>query len=146
MVVSVGDTDVELAQTPDGRRLVVRRAVDAPVETVWEVLTDTERWPEWGPSITAVDCDDRYVEAGTTGRVKTVGGLWARFRVTTCAAHRWTWSVAGVPATGHFVEVHPAGAVVGFEIPVLAAGYAPVCARACARIADIATAAAREGA
>ncbi|MBX0293970.1 SRPBCC family protein [Haloarcula nitratireducens] len=138
MACSLGDTAVELTSTPDGRRLVVRRVVDAPVEAVWEALTDTERWPEWGPSITAVDCDDRHVRAGTTGRVRVVGGLWLPFEIETCENYRWTWTVARVPATGHFVDPHQDGSVVGFELPVLAAGYVPVCARACARLADVA--------
>jgi len=43
-----------------------------------------------------------------------------------------------VPATGHIVESHPAGSVVGFELPLAAVGYAPVCRRACARIGALA--------
>ncbi|WP_135302685.1 SRPBCC family protein [Haloarcula amylovorans] len=137
MACTLGDTAVELTATPDGRRVVVRRVVDAPVEAVWQVLTDTERWSEWGPSITAVDCAERHIRTGTIGRVRVVGGLWLRFDIETCENYRWTWTVARVPATGHFVDPHPDGSVVGFEIPPLAAGYAPVCGRACARIAAV---------
>jgi len=138
MSLELGDTDYALEQTPDGRRLLVRRAIDAPVEDVWDVLTDTERWPDWGPSITDVESPDRYVSAGSRGRVRALGAVWLPFQITSCENYRWTWTVARVPATGHFVEAHRAGTVVGFELPPLAAGYVPVCRRACARIGALA--------
>jgi len=138
MPLSLGDTDYAVERTPDGRRLLVRRAVDAPVDVVWDVLTDTERWSDWGPSITAVESPDRYITAGSRGRVRALGAVWLPFEITTCENYRWTWTVARVPATGHFVAAHPAGSVVGFELSPLAVGYVPVCQRACARIAALA--------
>ena len=139
MGLEPGETTQSVERTPDGRRLVVRRAVDAPAEAVWAVLTDTEQWPEWGPSITAVDCADRYIERGTRGRVRALGAVWLPFEITACEDHRWTWDVARIDATGHFVGAHPTGSVVGFELPLLAAGYVPVCRRACVRIGDLAS-------
>ncbi|WP_159899461.1 SRPBCC family protein [Salinirussus salinus] len=133
---------MERRRTPGGRRLAVTREVGADRETVWDLLTDTERWPEWGPSVRAVECDRRYIQAGTTGRVRVPGGIWLPFAVATCRDYRWTWRVARVPATGHFVE--PAEGIkkgtcrVGFELPLYAVGYAPVCRRALDRIADLA--------
>jgi len=138
MVLALGETATGLERTPGGRRLVVRRAVDAPPATVWDVLTDTTRWPDWGPSITAVESTDRYVTVGSQGRVRALGLVWLPFEITSCENRRWTWTVSGLEATGHFVECHPAGAVVGFEIPPAAVGYVPVCRRACARIGSIA--------
>jgi hypothetical protein len=138
-----------IEHTPDGRRLVVARSIDAPAETVWRVLTDTARWPEWGPSIAAVECPDRFITTGSRGHVETVspgtllpglpgGGLRVPFRVTSCADHRWTWRVAGVPATGHRVESRGENCRAAFEIPLLAAAYAPVCRRALVAIERIA--------
>lgn len=121
-------------RTPDGRRLVVARTIATDRETVWSVLTDTAQWPEWGPSVTAVRCGDRTIAAGTTGEVQVLGGPWVPFEVTTCRDYRWTWHVARVPATGHFVEPADEGVRVGFEIPLLAGGYAPVCEMALRRI------------
>jgi len=138
MALQLGESSVSLERTPDGRRLVVRRDVTAPVDTVWDVLTDTDCWPEWGPSVTAVETDSRYIFDGSTGRVRVAGAVWLPFDVTACAPYRWTWDVARLPATGHFAEEQTTGSVVGFEIPPLATGYAPVCARACRRIATIA--------
>jgi hypothetical protein len=131
---------VRLARTPDGRRLEVARSVDADPDRVWTVLTDTELWPRWGPSVTDVECSDRFVREGSTGRVRTPVGIWLPFTVRTCADRRWTWDVARLPATGHRVEGRDGGrrALAVFELPVLAAGYAPVCRRALGRIAEIA--------
>ena len=132
---------IRVASTPDGRRLEVSRDSAADRERVWDVLTDTRRWPEWGPSVRSVECPTRYVAAGTTGTLRTVGGLRVRFEVTTCVDYRWTWRVAGVPATGHRAD--PAGdggngSRIVFELPVAAAAYAPVCRRACRLIDRIA--------
>lgn len=135
-------------RTPDGRRLSVSRTIDVDTETVWTVLTDTHRWPEWGPSIAAVECEERFIEAGSRGRVRTVGpgvlfgrrsgGLWIPFRVTDCDGRRWTWTVGGVPATGHRVESVRNGSRVVFEVPPVAAAYLPICRRALVRIERLA--------
>jgi hypothetical protein len=139
MPLALGETATGLERTPVGRRLVVKRAVEAPPESVWDVLTDTEQWPAWGPSISAVDSTDRYIERGSTGRVRLLDAVWLPYEITSCADCRWTWDVARVDATGHFVSRHPDGAVVGFELPVLAAGYVPVCRRACGKIGRLAS-------
>lgn len=129
---------MRFARTPDGRRLEVTRRIAADPDRVWSVFTDTELWPEWGPSVTAVECADRFVREGSTGRVRTPVGLWLPFTVRTCTDRRWTWEVAGVPATGHRVEAVGDGSLAAFELPPLAAGYAPVCQRALGRIESLA--------
>jgi uncharacterized protein YndB with AHSA1/START domain len=135
----VSRTRARVERTPDGRRLVVSRVVRAPADAAWDLLTDTERWPEWGPSVEGVDAPTRYIEAGTRGRVVVAGvGLRVPFTVTACEPYRWTWEVARVPATGHVVT--PLGSDrcrVAFEVPLAAAGYAVVCRRALARVADL---------
>ena len=138
MPLALGETDTGIERTPDGRRLVVRRAVDVPLAVVWDVLTDTTLWPDWGPSVTAVESPDRYISSGTRGRVRVLGLVWLPFEIRSCDRYRWTWDVARLDATGHFVESHPSGAVVGFEIPPVAAGYVPVCRRACVRVGALA--------
>jgi len=129
---------IRIERTPDGRRLCVSRRLDAPAGDAWDLLIDTTRWPEWGPSVRAVDAPTRYIEAGTRGRVRTVGGFRLPFEITSCADRRWTWRVARVPATGHRVEdLGTRSCRVVFEVPRLAAGYAPVCERALDRIAAL---------
>lgn len=125
------------------RRVVVCRVVDASASRVWDLLTDTTRWRDWGPSVAAVDCPSRYIEAGTTGRIRVAGvGVWVPFEVDSYVdgdEKRWTWTVASVPATGH--RVTPVGvdgqSRVAFEVPLFAAGYVPVCRRALDRIARL---------
>lgn len=128
---------VRLARTSDGRRWEVSCRVSAPRGRVWQLLLDTERWPEWGPSVREVESPNRYVEARTRGRMRTPVG-WVPFQVTTCSDYRWTWEVAGVPATGHRVDATSHDCVAVFEIPVWAAGYAPVCRRALMKIQALA--------
>jgi hypothetical protein len=132
-------SDVAVELTPAGRRLVVSREIEAPAETVWTLLTDTRWWPVWGPSVGAVevDGDDRTIREGSTGRVR-VAGTWVPFRIDRCRDHRWTWRVAGVPATGHRVAPLDGRSRAAFEVPLLAAPYAAVCARALGTIARLA--------
>jgi hypothetical protein len=132
---------IDLIYTPEGRRLLVSRQVDAPPSAAWELFRDTTRWPEWGPSITAVECEDRRIEAGTEGYVRTIGGLRLPFLIETCSDsdRRWTWRVAGIGATGHRVETieGEAGCRIGFEVPLWAMPYVPVPRRALRRMDSI---------
>lgn len=131
-------TDVALEETPDGRRIEVSRVIDTPVERAWEIMTDTERWPDWGPTVTAAHADRRFVRAGTTGEVQVLGGPWIPFTVTACEEYRWTWDVADVPATGHRVEpVEGERSRVVFELHPLTAGYVPVCSRALSNVESL---------
>lgn len=124
----------------DGRRrLVVDREIDAPAQAVWDILRDTTLWPQWGPSVTDVECVDRYIDRGSTGRVRLPGGVWAPFEITTCENYRWTWSIRGIPATGHSVaQISDRRCVAAFDVLLVAAGYLPVCRRALGQIAELA--------
>lgn len=126
-------------RTPDGRRVVVSRVIPADRDAVWDLLCDTQRWPEWGPSVSDVRSSERVIDQGTTGKVQVAGGPWVPFEIVTCEDYRWTWRVAKIPATGHRVEAAPRGCRVVFEIPLAAAGYAVVCERALSRIEDLVT-------
>jgi len=128
----------DLERTPDGHRVVANRDIQAPASEVWRVLVEPARWPTWGPSITAVDCADDWIRAGTTGRVRTVGGLWLPFEIATCEDYRWTWRIGPVPATGHRVTpLGPDRCRVAFEVPLLAAPYVLVTVLAIRRIARL---------
>jgi len=119
---------------------------------VWRLLVDTRRWPEWGPSITAVESPRRVIAPGTRGTVRLVGGLSLPFEIETCADGRWTWRVCGLRATGHRVEPAPTDVWsredteddkpkrcrTVFEIPILAAPYAVVCLRALSHLDSLA--------
>jgi hypothetical protein len=111
------------------------REIGAPAQVVWELLVNTDRWAEWGPSIRAVEVDGRLAR-GSEGRVQTVVGVWLPFRVTGYdEGTAWTWQVAGVPATSHRVDaLGPSRCRAGFGVPWFAVPYLPVCAVALRRI------------
>lgn len=72
---------------------------------------------------------------GARGTVWTVAGVRLPFSVTEFdAGYRWTWALAGVPATGHQVAGSADGCQVRFEVPWWAMAYLPVCAAALGRI------------
>ncbi len=113
--------------------------IDAPAEVVWNLLVDTERWPEWGPSVLAVDCSERLIKAGTVGRLRTPLGIWVPFVITDFdPPHQWHWRVAGVPATGHRIEsLDTERTRLVFELSAFAFPYATVCRLAGRRIAHL---------
>ena len=126
---------IRIGNTPDGRRVEVTRNVPVPAERAWSLLIDTERWPDWGPSVRAVECPDREIRAGSSGTVETAVGIRVPFEITACEPYRWTWRVARIPATGHRVEELEAERCrVIFEVPILSVAYVPVCWRALSRI------------
>ncbi|MDP9982503.1 hypothetical protein J2W14_001891 [Pseudarthrobacter oxydans] len=140
----------------------VSRRIAAPAEDVWALLTDTGTWPAWGPSITGVEpagipagppagpagppAGPASVTAagglapGSRGRVRTVLGAALPYTVTAVEPGRyWSWSVAGIPATGHRVIPQDGGCLVTFTVPWWAPFYLPVCALALRRIERLAT-------
>ena len=121
---------------PVGPHVVVDRFVPAAPGVVWDLLVDTARWPDWGPSVTAVELehDGSRIRAGSTGRVNAVG-VWVPFRITDFdEGRRWSWVVAGIPTTTHSVEPAAGGCRVGFGVPLVAAPYALGCRVALGRI------------
>lgn len=112
------------------------RQLDAPASRVWRLITDTRRWPEWGPSVKAVDCDQRFITAGSTGRIQTAVGIWLPFTIVAFEPESyWDWRVGGLSATGHRVEpMGPGQCELAFTVPVWAFGYGLVCHLALLRI------------
>lgn len=122
----------------------VSRRVTASAEDVWALLTDTGRWPDWGPSVTGVvpapaGAASAALGLGSRGKVRTVLGAALPYTVTAFEPGRsWSWSVAGIPATGHRVIRQESGCLVTFTVPWWAAAYLPVCALALRRIERLA--------
>jgi hypothetical protein len=115
------------------------RTIRASCASLWDLLTDTTRWVEWGPSVRAVECEERYIRLGSKGRVRTAFGLWVPFVVTAMdEGQYWSWHVFGVPATGHRVNrLGKDRCRLVFQIPIWAAPYAIVCHMALRRIAQV---------
>lgn len=119
--------------------LQVGRSINAPSTTVWRLLTDTHCWKQWGPSIMAVECRERFIRPGSRGRVKTAFGIWLPFVVTDYERGRyWHWRVGGIAATGHRVEpLHTEQCQLTFEVPIWAAPYSIICSIALQRLAQL---------
>jgi len=119
----------------------VARTVHASPERVWDILIDTERWREWGPSVRAVRCSRRRIELGSEGSVQTALGFWVPFVITEFVPGTyWAWKVASIRATGH--RVRPLGngrCRLTFEVPFWAAPYTLICRLAADRIARLAS-------
>ena len=116
--------------------LEVSATIASSAAVAWGLLTDTHAWPQWGPSVRAVDSPARVITAGTRGRVQTTVGLWVPFEITDWEEGAcWAWRVAGVPATGHRVTpVAATSSRVVFLIPRWAPFYRPVCRAALRRL------------
>jgi uncharacterized protein YndB with AHSA1/START domain len=114
----------------------ISRVVGASPNRVWELLTDTFTWEDWGPSIVAVRSSDRYIRKGSHGRVRTSLRFWVNFEVTELdPAKHWSWRIFGVNATGHRIErLNEESCRLIFQVPLWAAPYLIVCKIAIDRI------------
>lgn len=115
----------------------VDRVIAAAPSAAWQILVDVAAWPLWGPSVRRAKLRDGATELslGTRGDVWTAVGVRMPFVITEFdPGSRWTWKVAGVPATGHQVTATPGGCRVRFEVPWWGSAYLPVCSVALVRI------------
>ncbi len=115
----------------------VDRFIAAPPPQVWRLLVDVREWPLWGPSVRRAELHGggHELSAGARGTVWTRAGVRLPFTVTEFEpGRRWSWTVAGVPATGHQVGAAAQGCLARFDVPWWAMAYLPVCAAALARI------------
>ena len=99
--------------------------ISAPAEEVWRLVAEFDYWPQWGPTVLAVESDAEAVGIGVTGRVKTISRLWLPFTIGDVEPGRsWNWKVAGVPMTGHNItDLGNGRTVVEFTVPMLLGPY-----------------------
>ncbi len=88
--------------------------VEAPVERVWEVLQDVERWPEWASTVTSVRrLDDGPLALGSRARIEQPRIPPTEYEVTALDPGRsftWTARGPGVRTTArHALEPRDAG-------------------------------------
>ncbi len=114
--------------------------IEAPASLLWKIITDTEQWPKWGPSVKAVQCEDRFIYSKSSGYVQTVFGLWLPFKVTDFIPnYKWDWQVGNIQATSHRVEqVSENRSKIIFGLPAIAGPYGLICKLAANRIKRIA--------
>jgi hypothetical protein len=81
--------------------------VDAPPDSVWSVLADVERWPEWTPSVGSAEFAGEgplRVGAGVRLRLRGAPGIstWRVTRLDEGSAFAWEYSAPGI----HTVASH----------------------------------------
>ena len=130
---------IESVMKFSANRIAVGRSYNAPASVVWDMITDTLQWPQWGPTVRRVESADRFIRKGTRGRVLTAVGVWLPFVIVEYI-HRsfWNWKVASVKATGHRIQqTKDGGSCLWFEVPIIAAPYSLVCRMALVRIENL---------
>src|SRR5262249_19475192 len=69
--------------------------IDAPMDVVWSVFTDVERWPTWASSFTSVELIDGPMRLGAKARIRQPGLPTVVWEVTKWEPGRsWTWTTA----------------------------------------------------
>ena len=81
------------------RYFVTTRHIDAPAQSLWEVLFDVARWPEWTPTIDSVELlDDGPLQVGSRARIRQPRLPRATWQVTEVVEGRsFTWEATGSP-------------------------------------------------
>ncbi len=96
--------------------------VEAPVEQVWEVLREVERWPEWAPTVTSVRrLDDGPLSVGSRARVEQPRIPPSVYVVTELEPSRsFTWVATGpgvhTTARHQLEDLGPAGTRVTLAV------------------------------
>ena len=120
-------------------RVSVGKFYHTSPQVVWDLITDTTQWPQWGPTIKSVQFPERFIRQDSTGRVLTAFGIWLPFVVHEYEhASFWRWKVANIKATGHRIQANETGGCyLWFDVPILAAPYALICQVALMRIDNL---------
>ena len=67
--------------------------IDAPIDVVWSVFTDVERWPTWASSFTSVELIDGPMRLGAKARIRQPRLPVVVWEVTKWEPGRsWTWT------------------------------------------------------
>jgi uncharacterized protein YndB with AHSA1/START domain len=102
-------------------QLVVTRAIEAPAEKVWPVLTDVERWPEWTPSITRIERLDTE-PLGRGSRVRVIQpnlrpGVWTIVEWSPGRSFTWRMRAPGLGIVAdHSIRPEPNGCSVELRV------------------------------
>jgi uncharacterized membrane protein len=87
--------------------------VAAPVQRVFEVYTDVERWPEWAASVTSVErLDQGPLSVGSRARIRQPRlptAVWEVTEVVAGQSFTWTARGPGIITTGSHVLAAPEG-------------------------------------
>lgn len=115
--------------------------ISAPVETVWPVLSDLARYPEWAPTFDRMEFPHGGVLAkGLEVRFRVRGAPVVTWRVTeyeTCRSFAWESTVRGVHTrANHVIEPSGDGTKLTLSVEmtgVMATLFAPMIRRVSVR-------------
>src|SRR3954447_645733 len=95
-------------------------AIDAPIDVVWSVFTDVERWPTWASSFTSVELIDGPMRLGAKARIRQPRLPTVVWQVTQWERGRsWTWAATGPAArteATHVLTASGAGTIAAQSI------------------------------
>ena len=70
--------------------------IDAPVDVVWSVFSDVERWPTWTDSVKSIELIDGPLRVGAAARIRQPRLPTVVWKVTELEPGRsWTWVATG---------------------------------------------------
>jgi uncharacterized membrane protein len=109
--------------------------IAAPVEEVWALTLDVERWPEMTPTITSVvKTGSGPLAIGSTARIKQPGMRMATWTVTELEPnHRFVWETKlGTVTLSGIHELAPGDAGCQNSLSIELSGFGSVLLRAVA--------------
>ena len=130
-------------------KLTVGATGRAGVDEVWDRYIHPQRWSEWSPQISSVDCSDETIRAGSIGTVHGPCGIGVDFEILQVDQENrcWSWRVHAAFVTlelVHRVLPGPPGDQAGavgskttLDIsgpPPVVIGYAPIARLALSRL------------
>ena len=119
-------------------RISIGKRYHASPRVVWDLITDTTKWPLWGPTVKGVQLPERFIRNDSRGRVLTVFNIWVPFAIVKFEdGCFWSWKVASLDATGHRLQPTEKGCKLWFEVPIIAFPYVLVCQMALNRIQNL---------
>lgn len=76
------------------RRTEARVSITGPAdpETVWQRYAQPQLWPTWSPQVRSVEYAHSTLRSGTSGVVRTFGGIGIPFAVEQVDESRRTWA------------------------------------------------------
>lgn len=100
-----------------------RQDSTADADRLFEILTDTARWPEWNAGVSRIERDGPF-ETGTTATMVMPDGTVLRFRLTWVAPGHGFTDETEIPDVGVVVRVrhelsrHQAGTTILYRCEV----------------------------
>jgi uncharacterized membrane protein len=96
-------------------------SIAAPLEVVYGVLADVPTWPQWSPTMDAVECrDPGPIRPGTTALVRQPGLRPATWEVDVVEPNRrFLWHTGGLGYridADHELAAHPDGTVARLSV------------------------------